>query len=185
MDTLSDVLRAIRLSGAIFFDLRAASPWVAETPAGRSIVDTMFPGSDHLMLYHLVVARRLLDRASRARSRCTWQPATSSCCRTAMRIRSRVRRACIGQPDIGLYRTPADRQLPVRITMGDPQAEATEFVCGFLGCDRRPYNPLLTALPRRHPRECRAGRPARDLRAHRAGGIDSSRGLAARPCSGT
>jgi AraC-like DNA-binding protein len=25
----------------------------------------------------------------------------------------------------------------------------TTFLCGFLGCDRRPFNPLLAALPRR------------------------------------
>ncbi|MEJ1961178.1 MAG: cupin domain-containing protein [Gammaproteobacteria bacterium] len=34
MDALSDVLRAVRLSGAVYFDIRAAEPWVAETPAG-------------------------------------------------------------------------------------------------------------------------------------------------------
>ena len=31
--------------------------------------------------------------------------------------------------------------------MGGPHGEPTHFVCGFLGCDARPYNPLLTALP--------------------------------------
>ena len=29
MDALSDVLRAVRLSGAVFFDIHAAEPWVA------------------------------------------------------------------------------------------------------------------------------------------------------------
>ena len=38
MDALSDVLRAVRLSGAFFFDVQACSPWVAETPQGRSVV---------------------------------------------------------------------------------------------------------------------------------------------------
>ena len=37
MDALSDVLKAVRLTGAIFFDIHASEPWVAETPAGRSI----------------------------------------------------------------------------------------------------------------------------------------------------
>jgi len=32
--------------------------------------------------------------------------------------------------------------------MGDPEGTAAHFVCGFLGCDARPYNPLLAALPR-------------------------------------
>jgi hypothetical protein len=34
MDALSDVLRAVRLKGAIFFDVHASDPWAAETPAG-------------------------------------------------------------------------------------------------------------------------------------------------------
>ncbi len=56
MDALSDVLRAVRLSGAIFFDIRASQPWVAETPPGRDIVEAMFPGSGHLISYHVIVS---------------------------------------------------------------------------------------------------------------------------------
>ena len=37
MDTLSDVLRAVRLKGAVFFAVDASTPWVAETPAGAAI----------------------------------------------------------------------------------------------------------------------------------------------------
>jgi hypothetical protein len=36
-DTLSEVLRAVRLTGAIFFAVDASAPWIAETPAGRLI----------------------------------------------------------------------------------------------------------------------------------------------------
>ena len=32
MDVLSDVLGAVRLTGALFFDVDASSPWVVETP---------------------------------------------------------------------------------------------------------------------------------------------------------
>src|SRR5437868_1801020 len=54
MDPLSDVLHAVRLTGAVFFDIRVSSPWVAETPRGQEIVSRLFPGSDHLIPYHLV-----------------------------------------------------------------------------------------------------------------------------------
>jgi hypothetical protein len=49
MDALSDVLRAVRLTGAVFFDIRAAAPWVAATPPGAAIVGAMFPGAEHLI----------------------------------------------------------------------------------------------------------------------------------------
>jgi len=51
-------------------------------------------------------------------------------------------------PDMTLYRMPADGKLPVSISMGGSLGEPVHFVCGFLGCDARPYNPLLAALPR-------------------------------------
>ena len=31
-DVLSDVLRAVRLTGAVYFDFELSSPWVAEAP---------------------------------------------------------------------------------------------------------------------------------------------------------
>src|SRR4030095_16967223 len=54
MDALSDVLRAVRLTGAVFFDVHASEPWVAETPQGGSIVGAIFPGADHLIPYHVI-----------------------------------------------------------------------------------------------------------------------------------
>src|SRR6516225_8373454 len=54
VDTLSDVLRAVRLNGAIFFDVHASDPWVAETPAGAQIVERMFPTAEHLISYHAI-----------------------------------------------------------------------------------------------------------------------------------
>ena len=47
-----------------------------------------------------------------------------------------------------MYRRPSDGKLPSKISMGSEGGETAHFVCGFLGCDSRPYNPLLTALPR-------------------------------------
>jgi hypothetical protein len=56
MDALSDVLGAIRLTGAVFFDVHASEPWVAETPSGRQIVHRIFPHAEHLIPYHAVVS---------------------------------------------------------------------------------------------------------------------------------
>src|SRR5215471_8069065 len=54
MDALSDVLRAVRLKGAIFFDVHASDPWAAETPAGQDIVGRMFPAAENLICYHAI-----------------------------------------------------------------------------------------------------------------------------------
>ena len=36
-DVLSDVLRAVRLTGAVYFDFELSAPWVAEAPPSREI----------------------------------------------------------------------------------------------------------------------------------------------------
>jgi AraC-like DNA-binding protein len=147
MDALSDVLRTVRLTGAIFFDIHASEPWVAETPQGESIVGAMFPGSEHLICYHVITKGacwavvpgeppiRLVagDVIVLPHGDAHVLSSTPGMRRT---------------PDMSLYRMPPGGQLPVSISMGGPQGDAAHFICGFLGWDARPYNPLLAALPR-------------------------------------
>src|SRR5262249_38735261 len=51
-DTLSDLLRAVRLHGALFFYVEGTDPWVAETPQSSEIIPAILPGVDHLMEFH-------------------------------------------------------------------------------------------------------------------------------------
>jgi AraC-like DNA-binding protein len=148
MDALSDVLRAVRLSGAFFFDVHARAPWVAETPLGRSVVDAMFPGSDHLISYHLLMEGSCWVELEGE------QPIKLHAGDIIVLPHGDTHVLCteIGMrksPQMSLYRRPESGSvMPTRIQMGMDAGESAHFVCGFLGCDSRPYNPLLTALPR-------------------------------------
>ena len=147
MDALSDVLQAIRLSGAVFFDVRAASPWVAETPRGREIVAGMFPGSDHLISYHILIAGDCyaeLDGEPPVRLEAGDVIVFPHGDTHVLTSRLGMRKP----PDLSLYRRPSEGHLPFSLSVGAGGAESAQFVCGFLGCDSRPYNPLLGALPR-------------------------------------
>jgi AraC-like DNA-binding protein len=146
MDALSDVLRAVRLTGAIFFDVHASDPWVAETPQGTAIVGRMFPGAEHLVSYHV------MTHGSCWASVLGGNPIKISAGDIivfpqgdahAMSSAPGMRKS----PDVALYRPPSDGQLPFTISVGDSSEESARFVCGFLGCDARPFNPLLAALP--------------------------------------
>ena len=53
-DALSDVLSAVQLSGSVFFDVTAKSPWVAEAPPAAQIADGVMPGAQHVIEYHVV-----------------------------------------------------------------------------------------------------------------------------------
>jgi AraC-like DNA-binding protein len=69
---------------------------------------------------------------SRERIRCEWSLATSS-----------------SSPTAGRKGTSAERY-PNTVLLGpEGSPRTTSFVCGFLGCDSRPFNPLLASLPRR------------------------------------
>ena len=52
-DVLSDVLRAVRLTGAVYFDMELSSPWVAEAPPSREIAGIVMPGAQRVIEYHL------------------------------------------------------------------------------------------------------------------------------------
>ena len=51
---LSDVLRAVRLTGAVYFDFELSSPWVAEAPPSREIAGKVMPGAERVIEYHLI-----------------------------------------------------------------------------------------------------------------------------------
>lgn len=149
MDTLSDVLRAVRLTGAFFFDVHARGPWVAETPLGKSVVGAMFPGtgSDHLICYHAILDGTcwcILEGEEpiklEAGDIVLLAHGDTHVLSTEIGMRN--------PPNMAMYRQPEDGRLPSRISVGAETGASGHFVCGFLACDSRPYNPLLTALPR-------------------------------------
>ena len=148
MDALSDVLRAVRLTGAVFFDVHAAESWVAETPPGQSIIGKIFPDADHLIPYHVVTT------GSCWAGLIGEHPVPLSGGDVVMFPHgdAHVLSSEPGMrsvPDLTLYRRPSDGQLPFSISMGAREAAApANIVCGYLACDARPFNPLLAALPR-------------------------------------
>jgi hypothetical protein len=47
MDVLSDVLKAVRLTGAVFFERHLHAPWVGESPPSAAIASMVMPDADH------------------------------------------------------------------------------------------------------------------------------------------
>ena len=155
-DILSDVLRSVRLRGALFFYVSGGRSWAAEAPPSRDIAAAVMPDSEHVIEYHVI---------------------TRGSCWGAIVGEAPVR---LETGDIVLFphgdahvissapglRAPADvagyferkvDQLPFTLHYDAVEARAeiaadenreTTLVCGFLGCDLRPFNPLIATLPR-------------------------------------
>jgi hypothetical protein len=52
-DPLSDVLRTVRLKGAVFFMLELSSPWTVAMPDGEALAPRLVPGAQQLISYHV------------------------------------------------------------------------------------------------------------------------------------
>jgi len=157
-DTLSDVLRAVRLRGAVFYYIDGSSPWVAEAPPAKEIIPGIMPGAEHMIEFHGVVEgscwaaivgeQPVLLRAGDVILFPQGDPHVMS---SAPGMRE-------PGADKEVYFAPRPPQLPFSLSMGDSGGttarlddggcDRVNLVCGFLGLDALPFNPLLAALPR-------------------------------------
>jgi AraC-like DNA-binding protein len=150
LDPLSDVLRAVRLSGACFFRIEAGSPWWAEVPDAAAIAPSILPRAQHLVSYHVITSGRCW--AGLADGSGLWVEAGD-----VVLIPHGDGYALSTEPGpVGrqpvdaartFFRQLAARELPFTIREGEG-AVRVELICGFLGCDALPFNPVLAVLPR-------------------------------------
>jgi AraC-like DNA-binding protein len=145
-DVLSDVLRTVRLTGAVFFDVVTRAPWVAEQPARELVLPMILPGAEHLIAYHVVTEGRCY--ASLIGGEATLVEAGEVVVFTQgdahVMSSNPGMRADPFTPEAMEMATAA--QLPFFANHGTEGPAAT-LVCGFLACDSRPFNPLLEHLP--------------------------------------
>lgn len=143
-DVLSDVLRAVRLTGAVYFDFELSAPWVAEAPPSRAIAGTVMPGAQRVIEYHVIARGACWGHvvgAEPARLRegdlIVFPQGDAHVLSSAPGMRA--------VPDMTMFARPTT-PLPLMYELGGG-GDRARVVCGFLGCDERPYNPLLAALP--------------------------------------
>ena len=53
-DPLSDVLRTVRLRGAVFFMLDVSTPWTAAMPDGETLAPIAVPQSQQVISFHVI-----------------------------------------------------------------------------------------------------------------------------------
>jgi AraC-like DNA-binding protein len=147
MDTLSEALRAVRLTGAIFFEIDASEPWVIETPASRDVGPYLMPGVDHVIEYHAVAAGScwggIADEAPlqlETGDIICFPHGDPHVMASAPGMR--------GELDDEPFRIARSKPLPLKFKLAGGGTQCTGLICGFLGCDARPFNPLLATLPR-------------------------------------
>ncbi len=145
MDPLSDLLRVVRLDGAFFYAVEAAEPWSVEAVAARELSPRIMPAAEHLISYHILIEGRCFggligeEQVELVAGDVIVFPHGDA------HVMSSGRGVRVGT-DVS---STAPGRYPFKVFHGEPGPRSASFLCGFLGCDRRPFNPLLAALPSR------------------------------------
>ena len=139
-DPLSDVLRAVRLDGAFFYAVQASKPWSVEAVSAKELTPRVLPGAEHLISYHILTSGRCWGGL-------TGEQAVPLAPGDVIVFPQGDAHVMSSDPKLrSVPATPG--RFPETVTLGDGGQVAATLVCGFLGCDRRPFNPLLSTLPR-------------------------------------
>jgi AraC-like DNA-binding protein len=156
-DTLSDVLRYVRLRGAVFYDINCGEEWVAEAPQAREIAEAVMPGAEHVIEYHVITkGAGWAAIVGQAPVRLDAGDIVMFPHGDAHIISSAPGMRPPGFDSEWIFAT-RDQPKPIPIlldgatnfSIGREIHDArSRLVCGFLGCDLRPFNPLIATLPR-------------------------------------
>ncbi|HEX6203722.1 MAG TPA: AraC family transcriptional regulator [Thermoanaerobaculia bacterium] len=151
-DPLSDALRNVRLTGALFFVWEASFPFATSVPDGSRFAHLLLPRARQIVSYHVVVEGscwgglvggepvhlRPGDVLLVPRGDAYVMAGSAAACR-----RTPIDEAAARE----FFAAMAAGDLPPVVREGDGGAEVVRVVCGFLGCDVRPFNPVVAALP--------------------------------------
>jgi AraC-like DNA-binding protein len=143
MDVLSDVLRVVRLSGAVFFTAEFSSPWAVESPLPDKLAAAVMPEAECVVLFHILVDGECeID--------CRAHPLTLMESGDVVVFprgdQHTMRSHGAGRPSpLASIFSPGQHGEPPRLSHGGG-GRTSRFVCGYLNCDQR-FGPLIEALP--------------------------------------
>jgi AraC-like DNA-binding protein len=144
MDALSETLRVVRLSGAIFFNARFRAPWCYRSAKADSAAPLLDPAAERVVIFHLITEGECFVELDGA-------PPLRLVAGDVAIFPQGDAHIMTSQP--GLKPTVAGRlgrvlaRRPRLLSFGGDGAE-TRLVCGYLACDARLAQMMLAGLPR-------------------------------------
>jgi AraC-like DNA-binding protein len=144
MDALSELLRAVKLSGAMFFKSRCTAPWCLHAPPSSAFLPFVAPDATHCIEYHYISEGAAYVRVGEE---------------TMPLVAGDIVMIPHGDPHQmgnGAGGTPIDGNRAInalmsgRVHLADfgGGGENTGLVCGYLACDAQLIKPVLAGLPR-------------------------------------
>ena len=150
MDSLSSVLKSIRLEGAVFLDAEFTAPWCMRGRYGMTSVKQQLAGAEHVVLFHFLAEGACHVRLAEGGEAIQVRPGD-------LILFPQDDRHLMGS-DLHLAPLEADNLIDAATSVAANPAfvpirhggggAATRFVCGYLACSRSLCRPLFEALPR-------------------------------------
>ena len=144
MDALSETLRVVRLTGAIFIKGRFTAPWCYQSPHADSVAHILEPGAGRVVIFHMILEGECyVERGD--------EPAVRLMAGDVVLFPQGDAHRMCSQPGV----SPASGARP----LGDLLARrprqlsyggggsTTRLVCGYLACDAKLAGMLLAGLP--------------------------------------
>jgi AraC-like DNA-binding protein len=145
MDALSELLKVVRLRGAMYFNAEFSAPWAVRSPPSKETAPLLAPAADKVIIYHLVTA-------GRAYAKLADQPAIPLAAGDVV-VFPHGDGHVLGN---GATTTVVDAGATLPDAIADLLAvwrhggggEVTRFVCGYLDIDAWLGQVLVAGLPR-------------------------------------
>jgi hypothetical protein len=151
IDVLSDMLRSVRLTGAMLFLVEASTPWVSWAPQAEAFRHVVLPATQHLISLHIVTHGGCwagLTGAPSERLETGDVLVIPHGDAYYLADPPEAERTYGHDEAVAFFRDMAAGRLPPTVIEGGDGPSKSQFICGFLGCDVRPFNPVLSTLPR-------------------------------------
>ncbi len=145
MDAFSEILSAVKLTGAVFFSAEFSAPWGFSMPASSIMSSRLAPGASHIVLYHLLIQGRAVVEVLDG-ERIGLEPGDIVVFPQGdAHHMSSGKDAVLPFPNYGITAKVQARDLnPLHAGGG---GEISRFVCGYMTCDPYLCKPILTGLP--------------------------------------
>lgn len=145
MDVLSEVLKVVKLNGAVFYNAEFSSPWSFRSPPSCMVAPHLSHSAGHVIIYHLLTEGRGCARLDE-RDQVSLEPGDIVIFPHGdshiMESGGRTRTLDLEKELARIF------SQGLKVARMGGGGEVTKFVCGYMTCEPRLVQVILAGLPR-------------------------------------
>jgi AraC-like DNA-binding protein len=143
VDALSEVLKIVKLQGALFFNAEFSAPWCLASSESSQVASLLCPGAGHLIIYHY-----LADGGAYAQlPQGTRRDLVSGDVVIFPHGDAHILGNGAGKPVDSLKTFAKNLSDGLKVARYGGGGELTKFVCGYMACDPSLSEVVLAGLP--------------------------------------